>query len=248
MSYWLISLSIISFIHRVAAPCLTDSYIYPLSLSHTGWRPHVLLTPISLYTHTGWRHHILLTHFSVLITYGGCTIFYWNKSVYYLYVTQGRDTMSYWHISLMEASCLTDKQLSIIPILYKGGLLLTLPCTFCLATVCASYMRSACNDLGSTDTSVSGHWVLFKTQSFSTVRWMSQYSEYYLEGCVLCHWTSLILRYFTPGRHNQLHILMSLWCHHMKWLILTLWFFTSRGLNAAESGTPNGKWLKISGQ
>ena len=83
--------------------------------------------------------------------------------------------------------------------LVQGGLLLTLPFNFCLATVCASHIRSACNDFGSTDTSVSGHWVLFKTQSFSTVRWMSQYSEYYLEGCVLCHWTSLILRYFTPG-------------------------------------------------
>ena len=42
-------------------------------------------------------------------------------------------------------------------------------------------------------------------------------------------------------------ILMSLWCFHLKWLILTLWFFTlrgsfytSQGLNAAESRT--SKW------
>ena len=34
-------------------------------------------------------------------------------------------------------------------------------------------------------------------------------------------------------------ILTSLWCHHMKWLILTLRFCTSRGRNTSESRTPN---------
>ena len=239
MSYWHISSNL--FTHRVEAPCLTDISL-PISL-HTGWRHHVLLTHFSLQTER--RHHVLLTHLYVLMMFElhmVDALYFTRINLSIISVTQGRDTRSYWHISLMEVSCLTDKQLSIIPILYKGDYCWL----FLLIFVWQLSVRLTCDQRAM----ILGRLIPL----FQVIEFYSKRNHFQLSG----EWVSIrsitwkdvfyvigrpwFCAISPRGRHSQVHTLMSLWCHHVKCLILTLWFVTSRGLNATESvADPGGE-------